>query len=238
MIKLKELAGFLKDGTLIHYGFATVLSFGHIHDLAAAHGQSGWKAWCYPPSVDLLIYSGWRRIRSGHGVGIGWFAFLFGIFVSLAANVAESYYTTHSLVGVVIGVYPSLGMLVATLLSHSDHGGDVLVPVVATEPEVQEEHGDQQRTLHAVPDEEPGDTPEAPKPGKPDTPNKDLPEEGAPGFYEAVVALVSTDQPVDTFRYVSQFCVAVNEWLVAHEYRSVSHMTIRRTLPPKGKKAA
>lgn len=234
MNKLKELGGALRDGTLIHYGFATVLSFGHIHDLAAAHGQTGWKAWCYPPSVDLLIYSGWRRIRSGHGVGIGWFAFLFGIFVSLAANVAESYYTTHSIVGVVIGVYPSLGMLVATLLSHSDDGAGVVQAAVAPEPEVQEEHGGKQRTLHAVPD----DTPEQPQPNPRDTPVPDFPEQGDPGFYEAVVALVSAAQPVNTFPNVSKFCDACIAWLVSHGYRSVHPMTIRRALPHQGKKAA
>ncbi|MET8481847.1 DUF2637 domain-containing protein, partial [Streptomyces clavifer] len=27
----------------------------HLHDLAAAAGQDGWKAWAYPVSVDLLL---------------------------------------------------------------------------------------------------------------------------------------------------------------------------------------
>lgn len=234
MNKLKQLGSFLKDGTAVHYGFATVLSFGHIHDLAAAHGQSGWKAWCYPPSVDLLIYSGWRRIRSGHSRAIGWFAFLFGIFVSLGANVAESYYTTHSLVGVIIGVYPSLGMLVATLLSHSDRGGVTGAPEAVAEPERQEEQGGEKPALHVVPD----DTPKAPQQTQPDTPGADFPKEGTPAFYPAVVSLVSAAQPVDTFPNVSKFCDAVIAWLVSHGYRSVHPMTIRRAMPKQDKKVA
>jgi hypothetical protein len=43
------------DAVIVQAVIAGALSFSHLHDLAAAAGQSGWKAWAYPVSVDLLL---------------------------------------------------------------------------------------------------------------------------------------------------------------------------------------
>ncbi|WP_030938663.1 DUF2637 domain-containing protein [Streptomyces sp. NRRL S-646] len=43
------------DAVLVQALIAAALSFAHLHDIAAAAGQDGWKAWAYPISVDLLL---------------------------------------------------------------------------------------------------------------------------------------------------------------------------------------
>jgi hypothetical protein len=53
------------DAVLIQAVIAAALSFAHLHDIASAAGQDGWKAWAYPISVDLLLVAAWRRLRSG-----------------------------------------------------------------------------------------------------------------------------------------------------------------------------
>ncbi len=59
------------DAVLVQALIAAALSFTHLHDIASAAGQHGWKAWAYPVSVDLLLVAAWRRrgvprtLRSG-----------------------------------------------------------------------------------------------------------------------------------------------------------------------------
>ncbi|NUV38161.1 DUF2637 domain-containing protein, partial [Streptomyces sp. KAI-27] len=53
------------DAVLVQAVIAAALSFAHLHDVASAAGQDGWKAWAYPVSVDLLLVAAWRRLRSG-----------------------------------------------------------------------------------------------------------------------------------------------------------------------------
>lgn len=222
MIKrFKAIGDALRDGTVIHYGFATVLSFGHIHDLAAAHGQAGWKAWCYPPSVDLLIYAGYRRIRSAPGA-IGWFAFLFGILVSLAANIVESYLTTHSVIGVVIGLYPSLGMLVATLLGHTHDRATLAVSAVGADPEVQQEQAREDQAPRDTPVQQTG---ELPIPRQREAPTQPAPQE----LLTAVIAELSAGRAVPKGEGVD-FCRRVEAAIIAHGFLPPSSMTIRRRL--------
>ena len=59
------------DAVLIQAVIAAALSFAHLHDIADAAGQDGWKAWAYPISVDLLLVAAWRRLRSGEGKAAG-----------------------------------------------------------------------------------------------------------------------------------------------------------------------
>ena len=47
------------DAVLVQALIADALSFAHLHDIAAAAGQDGWKAWAYPISVDLLLVAPW-----------------------------------------------------------------------------------------------------------------------------------------------------------------------------------
>lgn len=57
------------DAVIIQAVIAGALSFSHLHDLAEAAGQGGWKAWAYPISVDLLLVAAWRRMREQQRAG-------------------------------------------------------------------------------------------------------------------------------------------------------------------------
>jgi hypothetical protein len=118
-MKLKKLT----DGILFQALMVGSLSFSHIHDVVAAHGQAGWKSWLYPPSVDLLTVAAYRKLvaarRDGKPTGPAWCAFLLGLAASLAANVIDSWATPSGRVlAVAIGVWPAIALLVCTLLSH------------------------------------------------------------------------------------------------------------------------
>lgn len=78
------------DAVLVQAVIAGALSFAHLHDLAAAAGQNGWKAWAYPVSVDLLLVAAWRRLRSEGPSRLAWCWFLIALFASLGANVATA----------------------------------------------------------------------------------------------------------------------------------------------------
>ncbi len=120
----------LTDGVLFQAVLTGSLSFSHIHDLAAAHGQAGWKAWLYPLSVDLLTVAAYRKLmaahRAGAPTGLAWCAFLLGLGASLAANIAAAWENPDRLVAVALGVWPAVAFLVCTLLSHD--------PVPAAQP--------------------------------------------------------------------------------------------------------
>ncbi len=78
------------DAVLVQAVIAAALSFAHLHDVASAAGQDGWKAWAYPVSVDLLLVAAGRRLRSGEATAAGWCWFLIALAASLGANVATA----------------------------------------------------------------------------------------------------------------------------------------------------
>src|ERR1044072_8809834 len=78
------------DAVLVQAVIAGALSFAHLHDLAAAAGQDGWKAWAYPISVDLLLVAAWRRLRTGGPTRLAWCWFLTALAASLGAHVATA----------------------------------------------------------------------------------------------------------------------------------------------------
>ncbi len=110
------------DGVLFQAVLTGSLSFSHIHDLAAAHGQSGWKAWLYPLSVDLLTVAAYRKLTAARSVsapaGLAWCSFLLGLGASLAANILGAWQNPDRLVAVALGVWPAVAFLVCTLLTH------------------------------------------------------------------------------------------------------------------------
>lgn len=112
----------IADGVLFQAVLTGALSFSHIHDLAATHGQSGWKAWLYPLSVDLLTVAAYRKLTHAHATsaptGLAWVSFLLGLAASLAANVAGSWPDPDRSISVSLGVWPAVAFLVCTLLSH------------------------------------------------------------------------------------------------------------------------
>lgn len=133
------------DAVLVQAVIAGALSFAHLHDLAEAAGQSGWKAWAYPVSVDLLLVAAWRRLRllrdAGEPVRSAWTWFTVALGASLGANVATAGLLDLGAVPawlrILVAGWPALAFLGGTLLVHpapapaSDPG-----PLPETEPTV------------------------------------------------------------------------------------------------------
>ncbi|MFC9083637.1 DUF2637 domain-containing protein [Streptomyces sp. NPDC057062] len=110
------------DAVLIQAVIAGALSFAHLHDLAAAAGQSGWKAWAYPISVDLLLVAAWRRLRTGRDRS-SWTWFAIALCASLGANVATAGLLDMDHVPawlrILVAGWPALAFLGGTLLVHA-----------------------------------------------------------------------------------------------------------------------
>ncbi|MGW5460099.1 DUF2637 domain-containing protein [Streptomyces sp. NPDC003996] len=111
------------DAVLVQAVIAGALSFAHLHDLAAAAGQSGWKAWAYPISVDLLLVAAWRRLRSDGPSRLAWCWFLVALVASLGANVATAGFldlaNPPALLRLGVAGWPALAFLGGTLLAHA-----------------------------------------------------------------------------------------------------------------------
>ncbi|MEV0172778.1 DUF2637 domain-containing protein [Streptomyces sp. NPDC050803] len=110
------------DAVLVQALIAAALSFAHLHDLASAAGQQGWKAWAYPVSVDLLLVAAWRRLRSGGSKAAGWCWFLVALTASLGANVATAGLLDLNAVPawlrILVAGWPAVAFLGGTLLAH------------------------------------------------------------------------------------------------------------------------
>jgi hypothetical protein len=78
------------DPIVLQAVIAAALSFAHLHDVAYAAGQGGWKAWAYPVSVDLLMVAAWRRTKSADGRAGAWFWFAVALTASVGANVVTA----------------------------------------------------------------------------------------------------------------------------------------------------
>ncbi|MEU8616945.1 DUF2637 domain-containing protein [Streptomyces sp. NPDC048623] len=111
------------DAVLIQAVIAGALSFAHLHDLAAAAGQAGWKAWAYPVSVDLLLVAAWRRMRTESGNRDAWLWFAIALVASLGANVATAgmldMTNVPAWLRILVAGWPALAFLGGTLLAHA-----------------------------------------------------------------------------------------------------------------------
>lgn len=111
------------DAVLVQAVIAGALSFAHLHDLAAAAGQDGWKGWAYPISVDLLLVAAWRRLRTSGPSRLAWSWFLIALIASLGANVATAGFLdlAHPPAWLRFGIagWPALAFLGGTLLAHT-----------------------------------------------------------------------------------------------------------------------
>ncbi|MEU9135963.1 DUF2637 domain-containing protein [Streptomyces sp. NPDC048404] len=115
------------DAVIVQAVIAGALSFSHLHDLAEAAGQGGWKAWAYPGSVDLLLVAAWRRMREQQRAGLPasgsrlWF--LIALAASLGANVATAGFLdlahVPALLRVVVAGWPAVAFFGGTLLAHT-----------------------------------------------------------------------------------------------------------------------
>ncbi|SER30158.1 Protein of unknown function [Streptomyces sp. yr375] len=117
------------DAVIVQAVIAGALSFSHLHDLAEAAGQGGWKAWAYPVSVDLLLVAAWRRMReaqrAGQPAGGPRLWFLVALAASLGANVATAGLLdlddVPASLRVVVAGWPAVAFFGGTLLAHSPH---------------------------------------------------------------------------------------------------------------------
>ncbi len=130
------------DAVLVQAVIAGALSFAHLHDLAAAAGQDGWKAWAYPVSVDLLLVAAWRRLRSGGTKAAAWCWFLVALIASLGANVATAGLLDLGAVPawlrILVAGWPAVAFLGGTLLVHGSPQPQA-APVPEENPTVQDE---------------------------------------------------------------------------------------------------
>ncbi|MFD9024343.1 DUF2637 domain-containing protein [Streptomyces sp. BPPL-273] len=112
------------DAVLVQALIAAALSFAHLHDLALAAGQDGWKAWAYPVSVDLLLVAAWRRLRTGQAKAAGWCWFVIALTASLGANVATAGLLDLEAVPdwlrILVAGWPAVAFLGGTLLAHGE----------------------------------------------------------------------------------------------------------------------
>ncbi|GAA2246310.1 DUF2637 domain-containing protein [Kitasatospora cystarginea] len=144
------------DAVIVQAVIAGALSFAHLHDLAQAAGQHGWKAWAYPVSVDLLLVAAWHRMRtlraSGQPNGSAWTWFAIALAASLGANVATAglldLVHVPAWLRILVAGWPALAFFGGTLLAHSP------TPPPANESECTE----LELPLYEEP-EEPADTP-------------------------------------------------------------------------------
>ncbi|MFE2687044.1 DUF2637 domain-containing protein [Streptomyces mirabilis] len=151
------------DAVLVQALIAAALSFAHLHDVASAAGQDGWKAWAYPISVDLLLVAAWRRLRTGDAKAAGWCWFVIALTASLGANVATAGLLDLDQVPawlrILVAGWPAVAFLGGTLLAHSAPGP---APHEDTEDEQdQEDAPDPAPELPAQPAPEPTPTPPA-----------------------------------------------------------------------------
>ncbi|MEU1013346.1 DUF2637 domain-containing protein [Streptomyces sp. NPDC005890] len=120
------------DAVMVQAVIAGALSFAHLHDLASAAGQNGWKAWAYPVSVDLLLVAAWRRLRSEGPSRLAWCWFVVALFASLGANVATAGFLDladpPALLRLGIAGWPALAFLGGTLLAHASAAESGPVP--------------------------------------------------------------------------------------------------------------
>ncbi|MFI0785713.1 DUF2637 domain-containing protein [Streptomyces lydicus] len=122
------------DPVLVQAVIAGALSFAHLHDLAAAAGQDGWKAWAYPISVDLLLVAAWRRLRNDGSSRLAWCWFLIALVASLGANVVTAGFLDlrHPPAWLRFGIagWPALAFLGGTLLAHTRNAAEPADPVL------------------------------------------------------------------------------------------------------------
>ncbi|MFF8032456.1 MULTISPECIES: DUF2637 domain-containing protein [unclassified Streptomyces] len=154
------------DAVLIQAVIAGALSFAHLHDLAAAAGQSGWKAWAYPVSVDLLLVAAWHRLRTGAAKAAAWCWFLVALVASLGANVATAglldLHDVPAWLRILVAGWPAVAFLGGTLLAHGARPAPEAPEAVPIgEPELTESEAPNTPEPHTAPVPAPAPVPPA-----------------------------------------------------------------------------
>ncbi|MGW3662706.1 DUF2637 domain-containing protein [Streptomyces sp. NPDC005141] len=136
------------DAVIVQAVIAGALSFSHLHDLADAAGQGGWKAWAYPVSVDLLLVAAWRRMReqqrAGQPAGGPRLWFLIALAASLGANIATAGLLdlddVPASLRVVVAGWPAVAFFGGTLLAHTPRTPDASTATATPETDTEPAH--------------------------------------------------------------------------------------------------
>ncbi|MFH8284774.1 DUF2637 domain-containing protein [Streptomyces antibioticus] len=136
------------DAVIVQAVIAGALSFSHLHDLADAAGQGGWKAWAYPVSVDLLLVAAWRRMReqqrAGQPAGGPRLWFLIALAASLGANIATAGLLdlddVPASLRVVVAGWPAVAFFGGTLLAHTPRTPDAPTATATSETAAEPAH--------------------------------------------------------------------------------------------------
>ncbi|MER7839759.1 DUF2637 domain-containing protein [Streptomyces sp. NPDC096040] len=167
------------DAVLVQAVIAGALSFAHLHDLASAAGQTGWKAWAYPISVDLLLVAAWGRLRTDGPTRLAWCWFAIALTASLGANIATAGLLDMNAVPawlrILVAAWPALAFMGGTLLAHTSTRPAPEAPPAQPDPAPQhpaaERDQEPERALAPVADvEDPADALPAPEPQPAPTP--------------------------------------------------------------------
>ncbi|GAA2269330.1 SpdA2 protein [Streptomyces ruber] len=181
------------DAVLVQAVIAGALSFAHLHDLAEAAGQTGWKAWAYPVSVDLLLVAAWRRLRTARRDRSAWTWFVIALCASLGANVATAGLLDLNAVPdwlcILVAGWPALAFLGGTLLVHSPTGKakPPANPVDDAEDELAAPEVEMHRTDEPAPVPEPPSTVPELAPAAPEPPAVPEPPASAPAVPAALL---------------------------------------------------
>jgi len=190
------------DPVLIQALIAGALSFAHLHDLAEAAGQTGWKAWAYPVSVDLLLVAAWRRMRAlragDHSARAAWVWFIIALAASLGANVATAGLLDMNhipaVLRIIVAGWPALAFLGGTLLAHTPPPADTPVPDPAPE------HGAPVSTDREAAEEVTVERAPEPAPELPAPPPAPEPEPKAPALQVPPALVEHARKVADTHR--------------------------------------
>ncbi|MCX2179615.1 DUF2637 domain-containing protein [Streptomyces sp. SKN60] len=179
------------DAVLVQAVIAGALSFAHLHDLAQAAGQTGWKAWAYPVSVDLLLVAAWNRLRGLRAAGTSarstWTWFTVALAASLGANVATAglldLTDVPDWLRILVAGWPALAFLGGTLLVHAP--GHPASDQLTAEPDRDTEPSPAveaviERDAVAAPEPEIAPAPALPSPESGPVPGIEPAEESAP----------------------------------------------------------
>ncbi|MER7181703.1 DUF2637 domain-containing protein [Streptomyces hyaluromycini] len=122
------------DAVLVQALIAAALSFAHLHDVASAAGQDGWKAWAYPVSVDLLLVAAWCRLRTGTTKAAAWCWFVIALVASLGPNIATAGLldlgNVPAWLRILIAGWPAVAFLGGTLLAHTTPKAPAVVEAI------------------------------------------------------------------------------------------------------------
>jgi hypothetical protein len=132
-------------------GIAGAISYSHMRQLAAAHGDTGWHAHAFPLSVDgveivaSLVLLADRRAGRISG-WLPWTALTIGTAASLAANIATA---DHGTISRIIAGWPAVALLIAVkllsgILEHRSAAGTESAAICP-------DHSSRSRRARAVP---------------------------------------------------------------------------------------